>query len=141
MTTSRRSALPFNPDQSEVNAIVAMAVAGDADPVAVEQMLAATLEDRTQVQATLAVIRAVAAGAQNRITAGITAAALSAMNAASGPDGQGNLTRRQRRRGAHQAAPRRTAQRLSADARWTSATSWTSAAASAPPTAGADAAR
>ena len=68
-----------------------MAVAGDADPVAVEQMLAATLGEPTQVQATLAVIRAVAAGTQNRITAGITAAALSAMNAASGPDGQGGL--------------------------------------------------
>ena len=67
-----------------------MAVAGGADPVAVEQMLAATLEDRTQVQATLAVLRAVAAGAQSRTTAGITAAALSAMNAASGPNGQGN---------------------------------------------------
>ena len=53
-------------------------------------MLAATLGDPTQVQATLAVLRAVAAGAQNRTTAGITAAALSAMNAASGPNGQGN---------------------------------------------------
>ena len=79
------------PVQSEVNAIVAMAVAGGADPVAVEQMLAATLGDPTQVQATLAVLRAVAAGAQNRTTAGITAAALSAMNAAQGPNGQAGL--------------------------------------------------
>ena len=62
-----------------------MAVTGDADPVAVEQMLAATLGEPTQVQATLAVIRAVAAGAQKRITADITAAALSATGSSCWP--------------------------------------------------------
>ena len=122
---------PVNPVQSEVNAIVAMAVAG-ADPSPSSRCSQPRSEIPRRRPSQCSERRR---GRTEQNHRGITAAALSAMNAASGPNGQGNspanavtavLTR----------PPTPTARRrppVQVDA----CNKLTSAAASAPPTAGA----